>query len=393
MIDPRPRVFISSVMDGYGPFRDAAANGIDQAGCEPVRAEDFPAAGHSPRTACLDGVRSADALVLLLGERYGFVGPSGKSVTEEEYEEAKETHKRILVFFEEATTREPKQQAFLDRVQNYVDGHWRKTFRNSDELTALVREAITAADLSAAPNLEHRARKRSDSALNCRPPESQGIVWLATVWTTLRGEEVVDPLNLGTVKYQRHIQRLAHECEPPLFSYEQPKQAGISTSTLTLEQGNPSGWREARDLATIEIHSDGTLSLAQNVSGTEGRSRPTDSLFDMYFLSPMVVRQRLQRAWAFAGAWWRDTDPYHRHEPLLFNLALYDVGSRRWGEPVRSSGGGITIPGQCPRNPLALYDRPRKVSRADANDPGSEIDRSLSMLERLFQEWQSRWMG
>lgn len=85
MIDPRPRVFISSVMDGYAAFRDATAEGIRKAGADAVRAEDFPAAGHSPRNACLDGVQSADALVLILGERYGFVGPPGKAATEEEY--------------------------------------------------------------------------------------------------------------------------------------------------------------------------------------------------------------------------------------------------------------------------------------------------------------------
>ena len=34
MTEPHPRVFISSVMDGYENFRDAASDGIRQAGCE-----------------------------------------------------------------------------------------------------------------------------------------------------------------------------------------------------------------------------------------------------------------------------------------------------------------------------------------------------------------------
>ena len=85
MISQRPRVFISSVMEGYEAFRDAAAEGIRRAGCDPVRAEDFPASSTSPRNACLDGVRSADALVLLLGSRYDWIAPSGISATEEEH--------------------------------------------------------------------------------------------------------------------------------------------------------------------------------------------------------------------------------------------------------------------------------------------------------------------
>lgn len=391
MPDPRPRVFISSVMDGYGQFRDAAAEGIRQAGCEPVRAEDFAASGASPRNACLDGVRSADALVLLLGRRQGFVAPSGKAATEEEYEEARRSHKRIMVFLEDVPDREAPQEAFVDRVQGFVDGHWRKTFRDPSELTRLVFEAVADADLTAAPSLEDRARERIEAVLRRRPPECQGIVWLQTAWATLRDEEVVDPVAFGDAGFQRRLQRLAHDCDRPLFSYEQPKQAEVSTSRLTITQGDPATWPEARDLVRLEIGSDGTLSIAQNVSGTEARTPVADGVFDMYFLAPSVVRERLERAWAFAASWWKDRDPYRRHDPLLFNLALHDVGSRRWGEPPRSSGGGISIPGECPRNPLLVYDGPRKVSRTDSDAPSGEIDRSLTMMERLFQEWVNRW--
>jgi hypothetical protein len=160
---------------------------------------------------------------------------------------------------------------------------------------------------------------------------------------------------------------------------------------LTIEQGDPADWREARNLVVLQVNSDGTLSIAQNVTGTEARSGVHDGLFDMYFLAPSIVRERLVRAWAFVAAWWNDRDPYRRHDPLLFNQGLHDVGSRRWGEPVRSSRGGITIPGECPRNPLVVYERPRKVSRADMGNPMAEIDRSLTMMARTFQEWEQRW--
>ncbi len=392
MTEPRPRVFISSVMEGYGPFREAAAEGTRQAGAEPVRAEDFPAAGHSPRNACLDGVASADALVLLLGDRYGFVGPSGKAVTEEEYEEARRTHKRVLVFLQEPATRESRQEAFASEVQSFVGGHWRKTFRSPEELTKLVREAVSAADLSAGPHLERRAGARIDAALNRRLPEAQGIVWLQAVWTTLRDEEVVDPLDLGDEAFKRRVLHLAHGSEPPLLSYEEGKQTDVTTSHLRIRQGDVGARRQDRDLAVIEIHADGTLAIAANVSGTEARSgRMEEGVFAMYFLAPSVVRDRLERAWAFASDWWTDRDPYRRHEPLLFNLALQDVGARHWGEPTRSSGGGITIPGESPQNPLVVFDRPRKVSRGDLRSPAAEIDRSLAILERRFQEWRSRW--
>ena len=172
MTELRPRVFISSVMEDYGDIRDAASDGIRQAGCEPVRAEDFSAASVSPRNACLDGVRSADALVLLLGARYGFVGPSGLAVTEEEYNEARKNHKQIFVFLQDAVSREPQQQAFVDRVQHYVDGHWRKVFDDPADLSKLVRGAVAAADLARVPGHQAKAEARIRSTLDRRPPEA-----------------------------------------------------------------------------------------------------------------------------------------------------------------------------------------------------------------------------
>lgn len=71
MTEPRPRVFVSSVMGNCDDFRDAGSQGIQRAGGDPIRAEDFPAASTSPRNACLDGVRSANALVLTSGEDIG----------------------------------------------------------------------------------------------------------------------------------------------------------------------------------------------------------------------------------------------------------------------------------------------------------------------------------
>lgn len=60
-----------------------------------------------------------------------------------------------------------------------------------------------------------------------------------------------------------------------------------------------------------------------------------------------------------------------------------------WPKAPQSSGGGIAIPGECPRDPLIMFDRPRKVSRAD--NPAGEIDRSLRVMEQVFREWEERW--
>ena len=48
---PRPRVFVSSVMKGYGQYREATRVGIRQAECDAVLAEDFAAQSASSRNA------------------------------------------------------------------------------------------------------------------------------------------------------------------------------------------------------------------------------------------------------------------------------------------------------------------------------------------------------
>ena len=394
MIELRPRVFVSSVMEDYGDVRDAASDGIRRAGCEPIRAEDFSAASISPRNACLDGVRSADALVLLLGARYGFVGPSGLAVTEEEYNEARKNHKPVFVFLQDGVSREPRQQAFVDSVQHYVDGHWRKVFANPADVSKLVRGALAAADLARVPGHQAKAQTRIRSTLNRRPPEAQDIVWLQIVWTTLRDEEVVDPLHLGDRAFQRRVQRVAHDCEPPLFDYEERKRARVGTSTLRVEQGDFDSWGDGRDLAIVEIHTDGTLVTAQNLTGTESRVHggmaATSHMFDMYFLDPNVLRVRLNEAWSFASAWWANLDPHLRHEPLLYAVAVYDIGARNFAPVPGHQGNSITIPRECPENPLVVFDRPRQVSRTGLDAP-SENERLVRVLGRRFEQWTNRW--
>ena len=391
---PRPRVFVSSVMEDYGGIRDAASRGIREAGCEPVRAEDFSAASVSPRNACLDGVRSADALVLLLGGRYGFVGPPGLAATEEEYDQARRHHKHIFVFLQRGVSREPRQQAFVDKVQDYVDGHWRKVFDDPEDLSELVRAAVTAAELAQVPGHQRKAEARIDAALSRCPPETQGVAWLQTVWTTLRDEEVVDPLDLGEGAFQRRVQGVAHECEPPLFAYEESKRLFTETSLLRVEQGDFNAWSEARNLAIVEIHTDGTLVTVQNVTGGKPRTHGLAGgfdMFDMYFLDPNAVRARLNQAWSMAAGWWRGHDPYLRHEPLLYAVAVHEIGARNFAPAAEHQGNSITIPSECPENPLVVFDRPRQVSRAGLDAPSAEVERVVTLLGRRFKQWTNRW--
>ena len=86
------KVFVSSVIDGYEEYREAAVSAVRTLRHDALRAEDYGASPNSPQQTCLQGVRDADVVVLLLGARYGFKQASGLSATHEEYREAKEQH-------------------------------------------------------------------------------------------------------------------------------------------------------------------------------------------------------------------------------------------------------------------------------------------------------------
>ena len=73
------KVFISSLVSGYEPLREAARSAVRALRHEPVMAEDFGALPHSPQIACLRGIRESDLVLLILVDRYG--APQGDSTS------------------------------------------------------------------------------------------------------------------------------------------------------------------------------------------------------------------------------------------------------------------------------------------------------------------------
>lgn len=389
--NPRPRIFVSSIIRGYGDIRNAAARAIEDAGCEAVLAERFPAGTTSPRTACLDGVASSDGIALILGSRYGENTAAGISATEEEYREAVRLKTQIFVFLESGE-REPRQQEFVSLVEDYVDGHWRKSFDTPEKLAGLVEQSIREGEpMVATGNVEGEIRERIGDAMAERPDGVENVVWAQVAWTTPRNEEVLDPTRFMNQSFQREAQRLAHEGDPPLFDYSQAKETDFGASRLRVSQTNSMNqWREARDLVVVDLYENGTLSVSLNLTGLASRE-PTD-MGDSFRVDPNTLGERLAQAWGFAYRWWEHLDPYHRHEPLFYNVALHDVGSRRLEVAPAQEQTGYTIPGTCPHNPLWIYDRPRKAVRRDLREPGEAIKHILDTTKLRFKDWEgNQW--
>lgn len=134
------KFFVSSVIGDFASRRDAACAAIQSLGHQALRCEHYTASPSSPRVACLSGVRDADAVVLLLGARYGAPQTSGRSATHEEFDEARGS-KPVFAFIEAGVAREEKQAELVRLVQDWNSGNYTANFTSE----ASLRDAVTAA--------------------------------------------------------------------------------------------------------------------------------------------------------------------------------------------------------------------------------------------------------
>jgi len=146
------RVFISSVRQGLEEERDALPGIIAATGHQPVRFEDYTAQSIPSRQACLEGVQSADAYLLLLGPRYGHrFEDTGQSPTHEEWVTARTMGIPRLVFRKVGVDFEAEQLDFARVVGDYAAGVFYAEFSSTHELLTKVVSSLRALERTAPP--------------------------------------------------------------------------------------------------------------------------------------------------------------------------------------------------------------------------------------------------
>lgn len=233
------KVFLSSVISGFEPYREAAARGITTLRHELIRAEDFGASPGTPQQVCLDGVRRSDVVVLVLGERYGYVAPSGLSATHEEYREARDT-KDLLVFVQQGIKPEPNQKKFIDEVSAWASGRYLGKFTTPDELHGAVIEALHRLEMSRATGqadeVEMLARARQ------KVPTYQDthdrLLWLSVAGGPR--QQVLRPAELESPELARDLKRMLLFDDDPFFSTEHGISERFEEDTLVFRQNKSS---------------------------------------------------------------------------------------------------------------------------------------------------------
>lgn len=127
------KIFISSVVTGFENYREAARKAVELMGDRPVMCEEFGARPYPSDIACIAEVESSDIYLLIMGEKFGFTGPSGESVTQMEFRAAKASGRPILAFVQDCSMDVP-QVAFRKEVEDFTSGFFRSKFRTPEDL-------------------------------------------------------------------------------------------------------------------------------------------------------------------------------------------------------------------------------------------------------------------
>lgn len=362
-------------MEDFTPYREAARRGIEEAGCEAVMAEDFPSLEASPRNACLDAVRSSDVYVGILGGRAGTEAPSGQTVVEEEFEEARAHGLPILVFLEEGE-REERQQQFVDHVSDYIRGRYRSSFDDPDHLEREVARALEVLDPTVNEEPEMATQwvaERLERGLFQHGQDPTLRVAIAPI----RQEEVIDPLSMERVG--RQVLEIGHSGEVELFHYGSGYETELRDSSVRVvpvTQGRRSG---PQSRGGVEVYESGRLLIEATVIDLRDRGGRT---FGLQIVEEDVSTQ-LRRVFMLTSGLYDRVDEYGRQQQFVYQAGLCSLGYRRLAPEaeVRTSGGGIPM-GRDEQ--VTAHPEPRRINRRDFDTPDEEIERTMERFRRAL---------
>lgn len=309
------KVFVSSVIRGYERYRAAAKKAISLLGHVPIVSEEFGARPYSSQQACLTEIDQADAVVLILGVDFGFETPSGESVTQQEFRRAKASGKPILAFLEDVSA-EGLQKDFRREVSDYIDGLFRVTFINENELSDGIVHALSHFALSRNAVTEQKFVQQ----LAQRPSDSY---WGSQQYETrLELAFLPQPELFGTLRlvHEQHDSFFLKLCQARLCllkegykDYDQGDLTGLDTPRLR--------WR----------YQDGGLTWISIALVSPTKSR---NPFGSQYISPSHVKEMAQAAISFLneekGGW--------------FQLGVYGVGYKIFAEIPEGVSNTISVP-------------------------------------------------
>lgn len=374
---PRPRVFVSSIIDGFTDFRRAARQGIEDASAEAVLVnEDFPSLPDSSRNACLNAVETCDAVVAVVGARGGWTAPSGKLAVEEEIEHARRRNVPVLVFLGRGP-RDADAERLVVALSDYVDGSFRRTFELPEDLRREVQTALVPmVSQLRRPKVEPR---RIMDAL-AKSPEIPSHPVLRVVISPERDEEVVSPTLLVDRRFATRIYEIGHDQGVRLFDYEGPKRAERRGVWLVVRQDNPRTAGTAVDEVQLEVAENGLIVVDSTLVNRQPGSR--GDMLEFLIVRHAAARAKIAATFAFVCRLYDEVDPFKRHVRFAYNVALHRLGVHPFAaESTHTSSRGIPMR-TGGDHAVVAHEGARTVTRQVLASPADEIDRTIVVLDR-----------
>ncbi|KIJ00105.1 hypothetical protein ST27_11260 [Xanthomonas phaseoli pv. phaseoli] len=232
------KIFISSLITGMEAERAAVKHAIELLGHQAIMAEDFGARASSPQVACLNGVREADLVILVLGPRYGAKQAGGVSATHEEVHEAR-NRKPLLMFVQSGVEAEQDQVALIEEIGKWQGGQLWDDFSSASDLGQKVTRGIHRFELTRAVAPLDPAGLR-DRALTLFPRIERGYHQSGTVLqlAVAAGPDttVLRPAEIEAQPLLDAMQKHALFGAPAVFDRSLGMKAGLNGEALVLVQ-------------------------------------------------------------------------------------------------------------------------------------------------------------
>ena len=308
------KIFISSVIRGLAPYRDAVARAARTLQHAVKRSEDFVASPDSPQRVCLAGVREADVTILILGEVYGDQQGPELSPTHQEYREARDRGD-VLVFIQKDVTREPLQEAFVREVQIWSGGQYTAQFSTADELHDAVIRALHDLELSRKTGSIDESELLGRAKTLLVDERSSFGSSLCVIVTGGPRQQVLRPAELESQPLTDAIMQAALFGPDRVLDRSQGSASGIKSHHLLIEQ----------DRSSVLLTQLGDVRIVQPTQReSERRSRSLPALIEE------EVRDAIARALRFA-AWLLDhVDSNRRLNSVAPLVALVGGGYLGW---------------------------------------------------------------
>ena len=370
------KVFISSLISGYEPLRDAARRAITTLRNEVIMAEDFAAQPNSSQIACLQGVRAADVVVLILGPDYGFVpGGSAISATHQEYREARGT-RPILAFIQQGIDAQPEQSAFIDEVQAWEGGLFRRGFNTAADLHEAITQSLHDYIVSNAtePVDQEDLISKAKALIPAERQNQHSATLLELAIVGGPFQQILRPIEIKNSALGEELQQKALFGENRLLDRTKGSVVGLDGPDLVIQQDRGGSFR---------LTEQGAVAFRLPLEDTDARDRMTG--FSGMLIIEEIVRDRLQSSLGYAAATIEHIDPSQRLTHL--GIAAFISGSeyRTWKTRAQQSsmGGSLQMGmGQVERAPISMVIR-RAALRLDRTPLIEDI---LVPLRRQFSE-------